>query len=146
MAGPLQSIVVLDLTACRWSRATQVFADYSADVIKIEEPSGGDDTRHWGPRSARRRGKDTSEAAYYLAANRGKRSVAIDLASVEGQALVRRLAASADDVIENFRSAALRDTRLATRSYRPLNARLIYLSISAFGRTVRVRRARGTTR
>jgi crotonobetainyl-CoA:carnitine CoA-transferase CaiB-like acyl-CoA transferase len=135
MAGPLQGIVVLDLTrvlAGPW--ATQVFADYGADVIKIENPSGGDDTRHWGPPFLRdERGKDTSEAAYYLAANRGKRSVAIDLANVEGQALVRRLAAGADVLIENFKVGGLARYALGDKELRPLNARLIYLSISAFG-------------
>jgi len=135
MAGPLQGIVVLDLSrvlAGPW--ATQVFADYGADVIKVENPAGGDDTRHWGPPYLRdAQGNDTSEAAYFLSANRGKRSIAVDLANPEGQAIVRRLAAGADVFIENFKVGGLARYGLADADLRPQNPRLVYLSISAFG-------------
>ncbi|MDQ5977916.1 MAG: hypothetical protein QG602_888, partial [Verrucomicrobiota bacterium] len=101
MPGPVQGLVVLDLSrilAGPW--ATQVLADFGADVIKIEHPRGGDDTRQWGPpHLADTTGQPTSESAYYLSANRGKRSVAIDFSQPEGQELVRRLAAGADVLI-----------------------------------------------
>jgi crotonobetainyl-CoA:carnitine CoA-transferase CaiB-like acyl-CoA transferase len=135
MAGPLDGIVVVDLTrvlAGPW--ATQLLADYGAEVIKIEHPVGGDDTRHWGPPFLRdAAGRDTSEAAYFLSANRGKRSVGIDLAEARGQALVRRLAQGADVLIENFKVGGLARYRLADSDLRTANPRLIYLSISAFG-------------
>jgi crotonobetainyl-CoA:carnitine CoA-transferase CaiB-like acyl-CoA transferase len=135
MAGPLDGIVVVDLTrvlAGPW--ATQLLADYGAEVIKIEHPVGGDDTRHWGPPFLRdAAGRDTSEAAYFLSANRGKRSVGIDLAEARGQALVRRLAQGADVLIENFKVGGLARYGLADSDLRAANPRLIYLSISAFG-------------
>ncbi|NJD31926.1 MAG: CoA transferase [Gammaproteobacteria bacterium] len=135
MAGPLQDIVVLDLSrilAGPW--ATQVLADFGAEVIKIEHPRGGDDTRKWGPPFLRDAGgRDTSESAYYLSANRGKRSVAIDIASEEGQSLVRRLAQQADVLVENFKVGGLRRYGLAYEDLAPANPRLVYLSISAFG-------------
>ncbi len=135
MAGPLRGIVVLDLSrilAGPW--ATQVLADYGAEVIKVEHPRGGDDTRKWGPPYLRdTAGRETAESAYYLAANRGKRSVAIDLAAPEGQALVRRLAAGADVVVENFKVGGLAKYGLAYADLEPFNQRLVYLSISAFG-------------
>ena len=135
MPGPLQGCTVLDLSrilAGPW--ATQVLADYGAEVIKIEHPRGGDDTRQWGPPYLRGPdGRDTTESAYYLSANRGKRSVAIDLAREEGQALVRGLAAGADVLIENFKVGGLAKYGLAYADLAPLNPRLVYLSISAFG-------------
>jgi crotonobetainyl-CoA:carnitine CoA-transferase CaiB-like acyl-CoA transferase len=135
MAGPLQGIVVLDLSrilAGPW--ATQVLADFGAEVLKVEHPLGGDDTRRWGPPYLKdEAGVDTTESAYYLSANRGKRSVAIDLASAEGQALVRRLATQADVLVENFKVGGLARYGLAYDDLAPLNPRLVYLSISAFG-------------
>ena len=135
MAGPLQGIVVLDLSrilAGPW--ATQVLADFGAEVIKVEHPLGGDDTRRWGPPYLKdEAGLDTTESAYYLSANRGKRSVAIDLATAEGQSLVRRLATQADVLVENFKVGGLARYGLAYDDLAPLNPRLVYLSISAFG-------------
>jgi crotonobetainyl-CoA:carnitine CoA-transferase CaiB-like acyl-CoA transferase len=128
-------LVVLDLSrilAGPW--ATQVLADFGAEVIKVEYPRGGDDTRQWGPPYlADARGQPTSESAYYLAANRGKRSVAIDFSRPEGQELVRRLAIGADVLIENFKVGALDRYGLGYDAIGKLNPRLIYLSISAFG-------------
>jgi crotonobetainyl-CoA:carnitine CoA-transferase CaiB-like acyl-CoA transferase len=135
MAGPLAGIVVLDLSrilAGPW--ATQALADFGAEVIKVEHPRGGDDTRSWGPPYLRdAQGRETTESAYYLSANRGKKSVAIDLARPEGQALVRRLAAQADVLVENFKVGGLARYGLAYADLATLNPRLVYLSISAFG-------------
>jgi crotonobetainyl-CoA:carnitine CoA-transferase CaiB-like acyl-CoA transferase len=135
MAGPLAGIVVLDLTrilAGPW--ATQLLADLGAEVIKVERPDGGDDTRHWGPPYLKDpAGNDTTESAYYLSTNRGKRSAAIDFSRPEGQALVRELAARADVLIENFRVGGLARHGLAWSDLEALNARLVYLSISGFG-------------
>ena len=135
MPGPLQGIVVLDLSrilAGPW--ATQVLADFGATVLKVEHPRGGDDTRKWGPPYLRDRdGGTTGESAYYLSANRGKRSLAIDFSQPDGQALVRRLAAQADVLVENFKVGGLARYGLAYPDLESLNPRLVYLSISAFG-------------
>ena len=135
MAGPLQGVVVLDLSrilAGPW--ATQVLADFGAEVIKVEHPRGGDDTRSWGPPYLKdEAGLDTSESAYYLSANRGKRSVGIDIATAEGQSLVRRLATQADVLVENFKVGGLARYGLAYDDLASQNPRLVYLSISAFG-------------
>ena len=135
MAGPLTGIRVLDLSrilAGPW--ATQVFADYGAEVIKVERPGHGDDTRQWGPPYlADRDGAPTGESAYYLGANRGKRSVTIDISRPEGQAIVRRLAAESDVVVENFRVGALARYGLDHAALSAVNPRLVYCSISAFG-------------
>jgi len=135
MTGPLRDVVVLDLTrilAGPW--ATQVLADYGAEVLKVEHPLGGDDTRKWGPPFLKdASGRDTTESAYYLSANRGKRSLAIDFAKPEGADLIRRLAARADVLVENFRVGGLARYGLAYRDLETVNPRLVYLSISAFG-------------
>lgn len=135
MPGPLQGIVVLDLSrvlAGPW--ATQALADYGAEVIKVEKPGTGDDTRQWGPPWLKdRAGRDTHESAYYLSTNRGKKSVAIDLAHPEGQALIRELARGADVLVENFKVGGLAKYGLDYPTLGPLNPRLVYLSISAFG-------------
>jgi crotonobetainyl-CoA:carnitine CoA-transferase CaiB-like acyl-CoA transferase len=135
MTGPLRDVVVLDLTrilAGPW--ATQLLADYGAEVLKVEHPVGGDDTRKWGPPYLRdSAGRNTTESAYYLATNRGKRSLAIDFAKPEGADLVRRLAAETDVLIENFRVGGLARYGLGYRDLESLNPRLVYLSISAFG-------------
>jgi len=135
MAGPLQGIVVLDLSrilAGPW--ATQVLADYGAVVLKVEHPRGGDDTRKWGPPYLRdAAGHETGESAYYLSANRGKRSLAIDFSQPEGQQLVRRLAAQADVLVENFKVGGLARYGLGYEQLAAANPRLVYLSISAFG-------------
>ena len=106
MTKPLAGIRVLDLSrvlAGPW--ATQLLADLGAEVIKVEKPGAGDDTRHWGPPWHELEGAPV--AAYFLAANRGKKSVAIDFATEEGAALVRRMAADADVVVENFKVGGL---------------------------------------
>jgi crotonobetainyl-CoA:carnitine CoA-transferase CaiB-like acyl-CoA transferase len=135
MAGPLQGIVVLDLSrilAGPW--ATQVLADFGAEVLKVEHPQGGDDTRKWGPPYLKDAdGRDTPESAYYLSANRGKRSLAIDFSRPEGQDLVRRLATQADVLVENFKVGGLQRYGLDYAQLSALNPRLVYLSISAFG-------------
>ena len=129
---PLAGIKVLDLSrvlAGPW--CTQTLADLGAEVIKVEQPGNGDDTRHWGPPWHEYRGKKV--AAYYLAANRGKRSVAIDFSKPEGADLVRRLAASSDVVVENFKVGGLTKFGLDAATLRATNPRLIYASITGFG-------------
>ena len=133
--GPLTGIKVLDLSrilAGPW--ATQALADFGATVYKIEKPGSGDDTRGWGPPwLADRNGQPTSQAAYYLACNRGKHSLAIDLANADGQALVRRLAQRADVLVENFKVGGLARYGLSYSDLAPLCPRLIYCSITAYG-------------
>jgi formyl-CoA transferase len=128
---------VLDLTrvlAGPW--CTQLLADLGADVIKIERPGTGDDTRAWGPPYLKdAQGADTSEAAYYLAANRGKRSVTVDLAHPDGQRVVRRLAERADVVVENYKAGQLARYGLDHAALAAINPRLIYCSITGFGQT-----------
>jgi crotonobetainyl-CoA:carnitine CoA-transferase CaiB-like acyl-CoA transferase len=127
----LSDIKVLDLTrilAGPW--ATQCLADFGATIWKIETPLGGDDTREWGPPwFENAAGRDTRESAYYLSANRGKRSVAIDISTPEGQELVRRLAARADVLVENFPAGTLARYALTYEHLQPLNPRLVYCSI-----------------
>ncbi len=129
---PLDGIRVLDLSrvlAGPW--ATQTLADLGAEVIKVEQPGSGDDTRHWGPPWHDAGGEKV--AAYFLAANRGKRSVAIDFATPEGADLVRLMAADADVVVENFKVGGLRKFGLDADTLRAANLRLIYASITGFG-------------
>jgi crotonobetainyl-CoA:carnitine CoA-transferase CaiB-like acyl-CoA transferase len=137
MAGALNHIRVLDLSrilAGPW--AGQMLADLGAEVIKIEKPGTGDDTRSWGPPYLRDgSGADTSESAYYLGANRGKKSVAVDISDPAGQEIVRRLAAQADVVIENFKVGGLRKYGLDYESLKTINPRLVYCSITGFGQT-----------
>ena len=131
----LEGIRVLDLTrvlAGPW--ATQNLADFGAEVIKIERPGHGDDTRKWGPPFlADREGRDTSDAAYYLACNRGKKSVTLDIASAEGGALARRLAERCDVLVENFKVGDLKRRGLDYESLSKANPRLVYCSITGFG-------------
>ena len=132
MTKPLAGVRVLDLSrvlAGPW--ATQLLADLGADVIKVEKPGAGDDTRHWGPPWHEH--GDQRVAAYFLAANRGKRSVAIDFAIEEGATLVRRMAAKADVVVENFKVGGLKKFGLDAASLRAAYPRLIYASITGFG-------------
>ncbi len=134
---PLQGIRILDLSrilAGPW--CTQLLADMGAEVIKIERPGAGDDTRTWGPPYLKdAQGHDTSEAAYYLSCNRGKQSVCIDIATIEGQALVRELAAKCDVVVENYKVGQLKKYGLDYESLKPLNEKLVYCSITGFGQT-----------
>ena len=135
--GALSHLRVLDLSrvlAGPW--AGQILADLGAEVIKIERPGNGDDTRAWGPPFLKNsRGENTSEAAYYLSANRNKQSVTIDFTQPEGQKLVRELAAKSDIVIENFKVGGLKAYGLDYESLQLENPRLIYCSITGFGQT-----------
>ncbi|WAC26626.1 CaiB/BaiF CoA transferase family protein [Ancylobacter sp. SL191] len=131
----LSGIRVLDLSrvlAGPW--ATQALGDLGAEVIKIEKPGSGDDTRGWGPPwLADGDGNPTRESAYFLCANRSKRSVTIDMAQPDGQALIRRLAAASDVVVENFKVGGLTRYGLDYASLAALNPRLVYCSITGFG-------------
>ncbi|MBW7924558.1 MAG: CoA transferase [Burkholderiaceae bacterium] len=134
-APALQGVRVLDLSrvlAGPW--ASQLLADLGADVVKVERPGAGDDTRAWGPPWLKdEAGRDTAESAYFLCTNRNKRSVTIDLAAPEGRELVRRLAGSADVLIENFKLGGLAQYGLDYASLVPANPRLVYCSITGFG-------------
>lgn len=133
--GALAGIKVLDLSrvlAGPW--ATQMLADLGADVIKVERPVAGDDTRHWGPPFLKNdAGNDTREASYFTACNRNKRSITVDMAHPEGQALLRRMAQEADVVVENFKVGGLKQYGLDYDSLKAMNPRLIYCSITGFG-------------
>jgi formyl-CoA transferase len=135
--GALSHIRVLDLTrvlAGPW--CTQTLADLGADVIKIERPGSGDDTRQWGPPFvADPQGKETSEAAYYLAVNRNKRSVTLDIATAEGQALLRQLVLKSDVLVENFKVGDMKRYGLDYESLQAIHPGLIYCSITGFGQT-----------
>jgi formyl-CoA transferase len=131
----LGHIRVLDLSrvlAGPW--CTQMLADLGADVIKVEKPGEGDDTRHWGPPFLRdAEGRDTDQAAYFTACNRNKRSLTVDMARPEGQALIRQLAAQSDVLVENFKVGGLAKYGLDYASLSALNPRLIYCSVTGFG-------------
>ncbi|SFR89217.1 CaiB/BaiF CoA transferase family protein [Sphingomonas jatrophae] len=139
MAGALDGIKVLDLSrvlAGPW--CTQILADFGADVLKIEAPGAGDDTRSWGPPYLT--GDDDmpgekGESAYYLSCNRNKRSVAVNLADQRGADLIRRLAAEADILVENFKLGGLAKYGLDYAGLKAINPRLVYTSITGFGQT-----------
>lgn len=137
MAGPLSHIRVLDLSrimAGPWS--SQILADLGADVIKVERLGEGDDTRRWGPPYlAAADGSRTGESGYYLSVNRGKRSIEVDIASEEGQAVVRALARTSDILLENFKVGTLDRYGLGYEALKAENPRLIYASITGFGLT-----------
>jgi crotonobetainyl-CoA:carnitine CoA-transferase CaiB-like acyl-CoA transferase len=128
---------VLDLSrvlAGPW--CAQTLADFGADVIKIERPGAGDDTRHWGPPYLKAaNGEDTREAAYYLAANRNKRSVTVDISSSEGQRIIRDLAAKSDVVLENYKVGQLAKYGLDYASLKAVKPDLVYCSVTGFGQT-----------
>ena len=133
--GALDGIKVLDLSrvlAGPW--CTQILADLGADVVKVERPGAGDDTRHWGPPFLKdAEGNDTNQASYFTACNRNKRSVTIDMATPEGQQLIRDMALQSDIVVENFKVGGLKQYGLDHASLRALNPRLIYCSVTGFG-------------
>ncbi|WP_374668901.1 CaiB/BaiF CoA transferase family protein [Ramlibacter sp.] len=133
----LEGIRVLDLSrvlAGPW--CTQTLADLGAEVIKVERPGSGDDTRGWGPPFLKdRAGADTAESAYYLGANRNKRSLTCDIAHPEGQALVRELAARCDVFVENFKVGDMARYGLDYAALQAVNPRLVYCSITGFGQT-----------
>ena len=131
----LPHIKVLDLSrvlAGPW--CTQILADLGADVVKIERPGAGDDTRHWGPPFLKdAQGNDTEHAAYYTCANRNKRSITVDIAKPEGQALIRQLAEQSDVLVENFKVGGLAHYGLDYESLKQVNPKLIYCSVTGFG-------------
>lgn len=137
MAGALSHIRVLDLSrvlAGPW--ASQLLGDLGAEIIKVERPGSGDDTRAWGPPFLKDdAGQDTRDAAYFLCANRNKQSVTIDFTKPEGQALVRDLARQSDVVLENFKLGGLAQYGLDYASLAAVNPRLVYCSITGFGQT-----------
>lgn len=133
----LSHLKVLDLSrvlAGPW--CTQMLADLGADVIKVERPGAGDDTRHWGPPFLKdAQGRDTDEATYFTACNRNKRAITLDIATPDGQALVRRLVAKSDVLVENFKVGGLQAYGLDYESLKAVNPRLIYCSVTGFGHT-----------
>ncbi|MBQ0132915.1 MAG: CoA transferase, partial [Comamonas sp.] len=135
--GALSHLRVLDLSrvlAGPW--CTQNLADMGADVIKIEKPGEGDDTRRWGPPFfTDEHGNLTDQACYFASCNRNKRSVTVDMATEEGQKIIRELAAQSDIVVENFKTGGLKRYGLDYESLRALNPRLIYCSVTGFGQT-----------
>lgn len=134
---PLTGIRVLDLSrvlAGPW--ASQILGDLGADVVKVERPGSGDDTRAWGPPWLKDAdGQPTRESAYFLCTNRNKRSITVDMASPEGQQTLRDLAAKADIVLENFKTGGLQQYGLDYASLNAINPRLIYCSITGFGQS-----------
>ena len=133
---PLKGIRVIELArilAGPW--AGQLLADLGADVIKVEHPHGGDDTRKWGPPFVAGKDGENLSAAYYHSTNRGKRSIALDFSTPEGAETVRKLAATADVLIENFKLGGLKKYGLDHESLSRINPRLVYCSITGFGQT-----------
>nr|WP_152615686.1 CaiB/BaiF CoA-transferase family protein [Leisingera sp. ANG-M1] len=135
--GPLEGVRVLDLSRIlAGPTCTQLLGDYGADILKIERPGAGDDTRQWGPPYVTGRdGGPTGESAYYLAANRNKRSVAVDMATDEGAQVIRDLARHSDVLVENFKVGGLKKYGLDYESLSRINPRLVYCSITGFGQT-----------
>jgi crotonobetainyl-CoA:carnitine CoA-transferase CaiB-like acyl-CoA transferase len=133
----LSHLKVLDLSrvlAGPW--CTQMLADLGADVIKVERPGAGDDTRHWGPPFLKDAdGNDTLDATYFTACNRNKRAITLDMAQPEGQALIRQMAAQSDILVENFKVGGLQQYGLDYESLKANNPRLIYCSVTGFGQT-----------
>ena len=133
-SGPLSGVRVLDLSrvlAGPW--ATQMLADLGAEVIKIERPGVGDDTRAWGPPFTTRADGSQGDAAYFLCANRGKKSVELDLASPEGAKIIRELSKTCDVVVENFKTGGLKKYGLDHAALSAINPKLVYCSITGFG-------------
>ena len=136
-SGPLEGLKVLDLSRIlAGPTCTQLFGDMGAEIIKIERPQKGDDTRYWGPPFLKdEAGNDTTESAYYLCANRNKNSVAVDLTKDEGQAIIKQLANQCDILVENFKAGDLARYGLGYDDLAKINPKLIYCSITGFGMT-----------
>ncbi len=136
-SGSLAGITVLDLSRIlAGPTCTQLFGDMGADIIKVERPGFGDDTRKWGPPYIKdNHGNNTTESAYYLSSNRNKRSIAIDISHAEGQEIIRQLVKSTDIFIENYKVGALKKYHLSYDDLKKINPKLIYCSISGFGQT-----------
>lgn len=135
--GPLSGITVLDLTrVLAGPTCTQMLGDLGAEVIKVERPGSGDDTRRFAPPFVQDgEGRDTGESAYYMGANRNKKSVALDIARPEGAEIVRRLAAGAQCVVENFKTGNLARYGLGYEDLKEGNPGLVYCSVTGFGQT-----------
>jgi formyl-CoA transferase len=135
--GPLAGVRVLDMSrvlAGPW--AGQIFADLGAEVIKVERPGKGDDTRGWGPPFLKdRSGAETAESAYFMSTNRGKKSITLDIAMPAGQRIAREVAQLSDVLLENYKVGDLKRYGLDYESLAPVNPRLIYCSITGFGQT-----------
>ena len=134
--APLSHIKVLDLSrvlAGPW--CSQILGDLGADVIKVENPAAGDDTRRWGPPFLKDEAGEEADAAYYLCANRNKRSIAVNIADPEGQTILKRLVEDSDVVIENYKTGGLRKYGLDYASLRAINPDLVYCSVTGFGQT-----------
>jgi crotonobetainyl-CoA:carnitine CoA-transferase CaiB-like acyl-CoA transferase len=135
MSGALKHIRVLDLTrilAGPW--ATQILADMGAEVVKVERPAVGDDTREWGPPFLKdSEGRETRNSSYFLSANRGKKSITLDISQPEGQRIVRELASTSDIFIENYKVGTLARYGLSYEHLKRINPRLIYCSVTGFG-------------
>ena len=136
-SGPLSGLRILDLSRIlAGPTCTQLMGDYGADVIKIEKPGTGDDTRSWGPPFlGDDAGTTSGESAYFLASNRNKRSLAVDITVADGQALIHRLARHCDVVIQNFKVGGLAKYGLDYASLSAFNPAIVYCSISGFGQT-----------
>ncbi|WP_068546253.1 CaiB/BaiF CoA transferase family protein [Thalassotalea crassostreae] len=135
MAGPLTGVKVLDLSrilAGPW--ATQVLADYGAQVYKIEKPETGDDTRHWGPPYLKdKAGNNTKESAYYLSTNRGKKSISLDITKSKDRDIIIKMVKKADIIVENYKVGGLKEYGLDYQSLLAVNPEIIYCSITGFG-------------
>ena len=144
-AGALAGVRVLDMSrvlAGPW--CGQILADLGAEVIKVERPGNGDDTRAWGPPYLKDRdGSDTHESAYFLSTNRGKKSITLDIAKPAGQDIARRLATQSDVLIENYKAGDLTRYNLGYEQLRTINAGLVYCSITGFGQTGPMRNVAG---
>jgi crotonobetainyl-CoA:carnitine CoA-transferase CaiB-like acyl-CoA transferase len=137
MVGALSHVRVLDLSRVLAAPvSSQNLADLGAEIIKVERPGTGDDTRGWGPPYLKDRdGNDTTDSIYFLGANRGKKSLTLDIAKPAGQDIVRRLAAKSDILLENYKTGDLKRYGLDYASLRAVNPRLIYCSVTGFGHT-----------
>lgn len=137
MSGPLSGVTVVDLTrVLAGPYCTQMLGDLGADVIKIERLGAGDDTRRFAPPYLKDAdGNDTVESAYFMGANRNKRSIALDISKPEGQEVVRKLAVKADALVENFKTGNLARYGLGYEDLKKLNPKLVYTSVTGFGQT-----------
>ncbi len=136
-SGPLSGVTVVDLTrVLAGPTCTQILGDLGADIIKIERPGAGDDTRKFAPPFVKDgEGNDTTESSYYMGANRNKRSVALDISKPEGQDIVRRMAVKADALVENFKTGNLARYKLGYDDLKEANPKLVYCSVTGFGQT-----------
>ena len=137
MTGPLHGITVFDLTRIlAGPTCTQILGDLGADVIKVEKPGKGDDTRNFAPPFLKdEAGNETEESAYFCSSNRNKRSITLDLAKTEGQELARRLIQRSDVLVENFKTGGLAKYGLSYQQLQPDSPGLVYCSITGFGQT-----------